>query len=132
MRLLTTLLIALLLTACGHNDNNAPVDRPGATEETESPELSDNSMRISSSLLTMRYDDGGILFTRNDDGSVSAVRLSDDCRFEFDPSKPSLRINGAAVPLADARLAKENDGCRWYRLQPSDSKEPTYIVIAGL
>lgn len=133
MRLLITLLTALLLTACGHNDNNIiRVDRPGATEETESPELSDNSMRISSSLLTMHYDDGGILFSRDDNGSISAVRLSDECRFEFDPSKPSLRINGADIPLASATLAKENGGCRWYTLLPSDRTEPIYIVISGL
>lgn len=132
MRLIITLLITLLLTSCSHNENPVPPVRPGVAEETESPELSDNSMRIYSPLLTMRYDDGGILFSRDDDGTVSAVRLSDDCRFEFDPSKPSLRINGATIPLTSAELAKETDGCRWYRLLTYDSKEPTYIVIAGL
>ena len=132
MKALVTLIFIILLVSCSHSYSNAPVDRPGAPETSENAELDDYSMRISSPMLTLRYDDGGILFCLDDDGTVSAARLSDDCRFEFDPSTPSLRVNGATIPLASATLAKENNDCRWYRLTTPDSPDPIYIVIAGL
>ena len=132
MKALVTLIITILLASCSHSYSNAPVNRPGAPETSESAELADYSMRISSPMLTLRYDDGGILFSLDDDGKISAVRLSDDCRFEFDPAAPSLRVNGSTIPLACATLAKENNGCRWYRLTSPDSPAPIYIVIAGI
>lgn len=132
MRSLTILILSVILAACNHHDNNVPVNRPGTAEPVESPELADGSMRISGPVLTMRYDDGGILFSHGDDGTVSAVRLSDEARFEFDPSKPSLRVNGVEIPLTTAETVKETDACRWFRLTTPDHQDPIYIVIEGL
>ncbi len=121
---------ALLMASCGGRKDE-PHDRPGK-EPAVNPELADASMRISGSLLTMRYEDGGILFSRDSKGVISAVRLSDECRFEFDPSLPSLRINGGDVPLVSAELLQQKDGCSWHRLTVSGENEVVYIVTAGL
>lgn len=132
MRLLTIIAATILLVACSHNEKSLPDDRPGDPVPADNPELADNSMRITGPLLTLRYDDGGILFSRDNNGMVSAVRLSDEARFEFDPAKPSLHVNGAEIILSAAETLKEKDGCRWYRLTTSDTSQPTYLVISGL
>lgn len=120
----------VLFSCSGHQ--NEPTERPG-TEPAINPELTDRSTRISGSPLTLRYDDGGILFSRDSHGIISAVRLSDESRFEFDPAGPELKINGVTVNLAGASLVQEKESTLWYRLDLTGSAAPVYIVIpAGL
>ena len=66
-----------------------PPQRP-SSEPDISSELLDASTRIDGPLLTLRYDDGGILFSRSSDGVISGVRLNDGIEFEYDPAAPLL------------------------------------------
>lgn len=129
-RLFLSLITAMMFAACGTSHSEVP-ERPGEKPEVSS-ELADGSMRISGAPLTLRYDDGGILFSRDSRGVIRGIRLADECRFEFDPSVPSLKINGVAVVLAGVALVQEKDGVSWYRLDPTGSDGPIYIVVAGL
>lgn len=128
-RLQTAILTAMMLTSCGGHHPETP-ERPG-TGQTVSPELSDGSMRICGSLLTLSYDDGGILFSRNSNGVISAVRLADECRFDFDPSVPELKVNGVAVGLAGASPVQEKESAIWYRLDLTAVDDPVYIIITA-
>ena len=123
-------IVLCLSSACGSHSADIP-DRPSGETPT-SPELDDDAMRISGEALTMNYDDAGILFSITNDGVISAIRLADDTRFEFDPAKPSLTVNGSAIRLKSSEIAKQTDDCRWYRLVTSDRGKEIYIVINKL
>lgn len=112
--------------ACsGHSVEVA--DRP-SSEPDISPELSDPSSRIAGSPLTLRYDDGGILFSCSDRGVIGAVRLSDGVSFEYDPTAVSLTINGVALDLYEACLLQRRDNVEWHRLTLDDRKTTIFIV----
>lgn len=123
------ILIAILVIGCGKDEHQ--IERPERPSEAENPELSDASMRVSGDKVTLRYDDGGVLFCRSNSGEVSVVRLSDDTRVEYDPSAPSLKINGADLGLRSAEIEKRADGTEWHRLVLDDGSD-VYIVVAGI
>lgn len=121
------IIIALLASAaCSSHTVDVP-DRP-SSEPDINPELSDGSTRISGPILTLHYDDGGIIFSRSADGVISAVRLSDGVGFEYDTSAKTFRINGADVALQDCRLLQKKDGVEWHQLKLSDRKTDIFIV----
>lgn len=133
MKHLLLFILAIVLcmsSSCGRHSVDIP-DRP-SVEKPTSPELDDDAMRICGEALTLRYDDGGILFTTTNEGIVSAIRLSDESRFEFDPAKQLLTVNGSVIRLKTAEIAKQNDVCRWYRLVTADRDKEIYIVVNGL
>ena len=104
-----------------------PPQRP-SSEPDISSELLDASTRIDGPLLTLRYDDGGILFSRSSDGVISGVRLNDGIEFEYDPAAPLLKINGVTAELHSARLVQRKDGVEWHQLTRSDRKTDIFIV----
>lgn len=121
---------SLISVSCARHSIDIP-ERPANETENE-PELNDDAMRISGEVMTLRYDDGGVLFCRTADGIISAVRLADDISFLFDPVTPSLKINSTDIRLESATLAKESANCQWYRLVTADRHKNIYIVVNGL
>ena len=101
-------------------------ERP-SSGEPDDPELLDDGMRISGEVLSMRYDDGGILFSITPEGKISAVRLADDIGFVFDPTGPALSVNDKAVGLDSAEMIKEADGCKWFKLIAAGGRQKIYI-----
>lgn len=117
-----------VLAACSKTETLTP-DRPGGSEYDYQQELSDASMRFDGLGISLKYDEGGILFDESTDGCISITRLSDDYRVEFNPQTPSLLINGVAMKLAAVSLDAENNGVRWYRLTIDGSDLPVFIVV---
>lgn len=134
MRLMIAV-FAVVLTACGSSDSPERTDRPDRPErptEKGDGELDDDAMRISGEVLTLRYDDGGVLFSRTADGVISAVRLADDMRFEYDPSGPSFEVNGRNIVLSSARLERKAGDTEWHRLVIADGNKTVYVVVDGI
>lgn len=104
-----------------------PADPAGDTKW-----LDDSSMRIVSSAITLRYADGGILFSRSDGGAVTAVRIDDGCTVAFDASAASLSVNGAELTVTACRLAARSGATEWYCMTASELPDPIMIVIDGL
>lgn len=129
-RLSISLLTALILflAACSHNSTAEP-DRPGQPPK-EDPELSDASMRITGPIINFKYDDGGIMFSRATDGTISAIRLSDGLGFDYNPSVPSLKINGVDIAIASSELLANRNNTEWHRISLSDSRQNVYIVVS--
>lgn len=122
---------SLMMIGCSRHSDFEHPDRP-STEEEEDLQLKDSRMRIESSLLSLDYDEGGVLFSRATDGTISGVRVDDGASFDFDPEAPSLHINGVDHPLMSAKLAKETPTGRWYRLTLADGTTDVYIVIMNI
>lgn len=126
IRLFTILVLTASLLACSKTEHLSP-DRPGS-EPDYKEELTDSSMRFDGLGITLKYDDGGILFDESDDGCIAITRLSDDFRIEFNPARPSLTVSGSSMKLKSVNL-QEKDGVRWYRLDVDGSQLPVFIVI---
>lgn len=120
--------LILLLAACSHNSQPEP-DRPGQAPK-EDPELSDASMRITGPIINFKYDDGGILFSRSSDGTISAIRVSDGLGFDYNPSVPSLKINGVDIAIKSAELLANKSSTEWHRISLADSRQNVYIVVS--
>lgn len=120
--------IILLLAACSHNSAAEP-ERPGQAPK-EDPELSDASMRITGPIINLKYDDGGILFSRSTDGTISAIRVTDGLGFDYNPSVPSLKINGVDIAIKSAELLANRNNTEWHRISLSDSRQNVYIVVS--
>lgn len=123
-----TLSLLLVFAGCSHRSYEMP-ERP-SSGEPDDPELLDDGMRISGEVLSMRYDDCGILFSITPEGKISAVRLADDIGFVFDPAGPALSVNGKAVGLDSAEMIKEADGCKWFKLITAGGRQKIYIVVS--
>lgn len=121
------LIIYVLSSSCSSRSIHEP-DRP-STDPVENPQLKDASMRISGTPLTLNYDDGGILFSRTADGTISGVRVSDGVGFEYTPSAKALQINGVPTALSSAELVKKEGSTEWHRLTLADGTTNIYIVV---
>ena len=128
-----TLLMVLSLTiaACSRNHREGPIDpdwieepglRPDDPEKFDfTPELSNDALRFTSNDLSLRYDDGGIIFSRSN-VTVEIVELatghsisfSSESRWNEGPLKASsLKINGSEIKIIDASIEHINEKSAW-------------------
>lgn len=122
------LIIALVSVSCSSR-GLGDLDRP-SSEPIENPQLKDAGMRICGEPLTLNYDDGGILFSRSDDGTISAVRVDDGVGFDYTPAASRLLINGVEIGLSSSEIVKKDGATEWHRLIMSDRKTEIYIVVS--
>lgn len=122
-----TLIIVLLSASCSSRELGE-LDRPSSSPR-ENEQLKDAGMRISGEVLTLNYDDGGILFSRSGDGTISAVRVSDGVGFDYTPAPPKLLINGVETELSSGELIKKDGSTEWHKLTMADRKTEIYIVV---
>ena len=131
-----TLLTALSLTiaACSRNHREGPIDpdwieepglRPEDPEKFDfTPELSNDALRFTSNDLSLRYDDGGIIFSRSTSGNVTveivelatghSVSFSSESLWDEGPLKaPSLKINGSEIKITEASIEHINEKSAW-------------------
>lgn len=129
-RLLHCLLPAfiLLMASCSHGSSPEP-DRPGKPPK-EDPESLDPAMRITGDLVNFVYDDGGILFSRSTDGTISAVRLRDGLTVDYKPDVSSLKLNGVDIAVSAAELLASKNNTEWHRITLSDRRQTVYIVVS--
>ena len=127
-----TLLMVLSLTiaACSRNHREGPIDpdwieepglRPDDPEKFDfTPELSNDALRFTSNDLSLRYDDGGIIFSRSTSGNVTveivelatghSISFSSESRWNEGPLKASsLKINGSEIKIIDASIEHINE-----------------------
>ena len=121
------LIITCLAAACSSRSIHEPV-RP-STDPVENPQLRDPSMRISGAPITLNYDDGGVLFSRTADGTISGVRVSDGVGFDYNPTTKLLTINGVPIAISSAQLAATDGTTEWHELTLADQKTVIYIVV---
>ncbi|MDE5555653.1 MAG: hypothetical protein K2J10_10795, partial [Muribaculaceae bacterium] len=81
-------------------------------------------------IINFKYDDGGFLFSRSTDGSISAIRVNDGLGFDYNPSVPSLKINGVAIAIKSAELLANRNNTEWHRISLADSRQNVYIVVS--
>lgn len=127
---ISALTLGLLLAACS-NHSDTVIERPGGQPVSETA-LLDGAMRIESSQLTLRYDDGGILFNKDINGTISAIRLADDARFTFNPDAPTLSINGVSIAVARSEEAKRQDATTWYRITTDNASDAKVYIVVSL
>lgn len=122
-------LLVLILSVSCSSRSLGDLDRPTSSPR-EDQQLKDASMRISGEPLTLNYDDGGILFSRSDDGVISAVRLYDGVGFDYTPDPPALLINGVQTELSSGEIIKNDGATEWHKLTLADRKTEIYIVVS--
>ena len=121
-------LIAAVLSASCSSRGLGELDRPSSSPR-EDEQLKDARMRISGDALTLNYADGGILFSRSGDGTISAVRVSDGVGFDYTPDPPKLLINGVETGLSSGELIKKDGTTEWHKLIMADRMTEIYIVV---
>ncbi|MDE5566964.1 MAG: hypothetical protein K2I89_08490 [Muribaculaceae bacterium] len=121
-------LIAAVLSASCSSRGLGELDRPSSSPR-EDEQLKDARMRISGDALTLNYADGGILFSRSGDGTISAVRVSDGVGFDYTPDPPKLLINGVETGLSSGELIKKDGTTEWHKLTMADRMTEIYIVV---
>lgn len=87
-------------------------------------------MRITGDLVNFVYDDGGILFSRSTDGTISAVRLRDGLTVDYKPDVSSLKLNGVDIAVSAAELLASKNNTEWHRITLSDRRQTVYIVVS--
>ena len=109
-----------------------------------SDQLDDRSMRYVSDDLTLRYDDGGIIFESNRRGRYTIIDIEARRRIVFDAGeipgaiprrleKATLTIDGEPISLryASAEARSNDNETIWYNLATTDNRR-IVIVITGL
>lgn len=127
VRHISVILTVILAVSC--SDHTFTVEDRPASERQDDIQLADPAMRICGDALTLRYDDGGVLFSRTGNGVVSAVRVDDGASFEYDTVSGRLKINGADVAVASSELLKRDGTAEWHRVTLSDNTSVIYIVF---
>lgn len=149
--------IALALAGCGKSDSPAhrqpslnpgeetpvpPADpvRPGVDADNLEEELKDSTPRITGAGADMNYNDGGVLFRRNADGSVRIADLDGVSTADFIPGAvmsadsvmrgATLKINRTDVNLLSVRLLQRTSETEWYYLMSQDSTRIIIVVPA--
>ena len=87
-------------------------------------------MRITGDLVNFIYDDGGILFSRSTDGTITAVRLRDGLTVDYKPDVASLKLNGVDIAVSSAELLASKNNTEWHRITLSDRRQTVYIVVS--
>lgn len=87
-------------------------------------------MRITGDIVNFVYDDGGILFSRSTDGTISAVRLRDGLTVDYKPDVSSLKLNGVDIAVSAAELLASKNNTEWHRITLSDRRQTVYIVVS--
>lgn len=130
-----TAVLALAAASCNTSSSLEPDDRPGENNDIETDdqiELTDDAMRITGASVSLVYDDGGVIFSEENSGLVSAIRLADGFKVEFDPNAGKLYVNGSEIRLKSSELVKTDGGCRWYKLIVEADGFPIFIVLNDL
>ena len=90
---------------------------PGETVDADLiRELNDECVRFDLGKTTMRYDRGGILVSRQGDGTVRFVDLDGSGVVSVNVERSMLTIDGKPVGGAEFRLLRTHDGAEWYSL----------------
>ena len=151
--LILTSAIFALSVSCGHKElprrnpstvqpetpgSNLPEpERPGHNPADIAAELNDPTPRYNYGGIALRYDDGGILFTRHTDGTTVITNLDGIDRVTLSPgtmlgdssfSSPRLTIGATELPVLSLSLLKRNGKAAWYRAMFPDSTS-TIIVL---
>lgn len=114
-------LIGLSIFSCARHGEEA-LGRPDAPEQP-APDythiLSDRSVRFENDTLSVRYDDGGVLYL-TDGPAHRLVNLETGINIAFNSEKGSLTINSRPVNIEECRLIADSIGLRWYILLPDE------------
>ena len=112
-------------------------ERPGHNPSDIAAELNDPTPRFIYGGIALRYDDGGILFTRYPDGYTVITDLDGIDRITLSPGtmredstflSPRLSMTHGEMTIVSLSLLKRDDKAAWYRAMFPDSAS-TIIVL---
>lgn len=112
-------------------------ERPGLTPADIAAELNDPTPRFTYGDITLRYDNGGTLFTRYPDGSTVITDLDGTDRVTLSPgtmhgdstfSSPRLAVTRGELTMLSLSLLKRNDKAAWYRAIFPDSTSAIIVL----
>lgn len=136
-------LVAVLLTATACNKTKTIDDidpeqlKPVGSEVTNpgysfAAELDDDCCRFVADMLTLRYNDGGILFSKETEGEVTiyrAVELATGNSAELRlADSPSLLVNGKEIAVKSVVIERENKKGAWINILTPDYKRIVFVV----
>lgn len=136
-------LVAVLLTATACNKTKTIDDidpeqlKPVGSEVTNpgysfAAELDDDRCRFVADMLTLRYNDGGILFSKETEGEVTiyrAVELATGNSAELRlADSPRLLVNGKEIAVKSVVIERENKKGAWINILTPDYKRIVFVV----
>lgn len=149
--------IFALSVSCGHKElprRNPPTvqpetpgsnlpepERPGHNPADIAAELNDPTPRYTYGGIALRYDDGGILFTRHTDGTTVITDLDGIDRVTLSPgtmsrdstfSSPRLAVTRGELKLLSLSLLKRDAEAAWYRAMFPDSTSTIIVLPADI
>ncbi len=132
--------LAIAVSSCGNDGSGRERDpkpvppgngRPDVTEVDDfSSELADGVLRYSGPSMTLRYDRGGVLVSRDDNGRYGIVDLDGAAEISFTYSgigadsmliSPELMIGEYALRDASVKMMGRAENRIWLKIIDSDS-----------
>ncbi len=108
-------------------------------------ELSDNTPRYESELLSLQYNDDtpGVIFTRDySNGEIEILSLESGAYIVFNPGcgkyesgaleNATLTVNGKSVKLSVAIVEQVNESGVWLNLEEAETGKHIVLVLTGL
>lgn len=114
IRKLLSVCAFLSLVGCSHTDSMP--DRPGnggQQQQSHDPALDDASVRAVTPLVTLRYEDGGVIFGQRTSGALYAVDIETGSSVEVDTVERTVLVDNQILNLSEFSVAKKADGKVW-------------------
>lgn len=135
-------LIALATVGCNKSKPYDNVDpetlKPTGSEDTRptysfEKELNDDRSRFVSETLTLYYDEGGTIFSKEaDNGTIiyRAIELAtgNSAELYLQKTSPRLLINGDETPVKSVMTERDNEKGAWINIQTPDYKHIVFVV----
>lgn len=134
--------IALSVMSCNKSKPYDDVDtetlKPDGSEDTRpkysfEQELADATCRFVSDRMTLSYDDGGVIFSREKGETgvtYRAIELATGNTVELNISatSPRLIINDIETTVKSVTVERENEKGAWINIQTPDYKHIVFVV----
>lgn len=140
MKHLIFIILAILLSCCGHDDAMSRHDfgNNGDREETgdkptswpdDNKELADPTVRIKAKDFEISYGKPGILYSISDNGTVKLIDIEKELALEFSTGTRILKLNGNTISQNMILFNEDRDkGLKWYHGSHETDKSPVYVV----
>lgn len=113
MRIFLPIIVLLALAACS-GSSGSPVRPDGPGSGHEPPAWTcDASLRFEIGDLCLRFDDGGLIFGAEADGTHFVTNLADGFHAALNETRGTLEINGQRLSTHAMRVEKKSGDTLW-------------------